>query len=143
MKTEAQKLDKILDKMCSEYIRRRAIERCGGCERCHRQKVDVVKENGDILPAWKQLDWAHFKSRKKKSVRWDEDNACALCMGCHIYLDSHPIEKVEFFKARLTKERFDMLNSRARTQARYLDKEALMIYYKTKLKEVTSGKYSM
>ena len=105
-----------LDKIFSLYIRSRdkVCQRCGG----------------------KAQHCAHFHGRARKSVRWDEDNACALCFGCHQYLDSHPLEKVEFFKSRLTEERFDMLNSRARTPARYLDKSALMLYYKTKLKEM-------
>lgn len=105
-----------LDKIFSLYIRTRdkVCQRCGG----------------------KAQHCAHFHGRARKSVRWDEDNACALCMGCHVYLDSHPLDKVEFFKARLGEHEFDLLNSRARIPAKYLDKSALILYYQAKLREL-------
>ena len=60
----------------------------------------------------------------------------AACdFGCHQYLDSHPLEKVEFFKARLG-DKFDLLNARARTPAKYLDIQALILYYKSKLEDM-------
>ena len=104
-----------LDKLFSIYIRSRdqSCQRCGG----------------------KNQHCAHFHGRSSKSVRWDEENCCALCFGCHQYLDSHPLEKVEFFKARLG-DKFDLLNARARTPAKYLDIQALMLYYKSKLEDM-------
>ena len=125
-----------LDNLFSEYIRKRAIQRVGGCERCLTPKFDIQKDNGDIFPAWKQLQCSHFIGRSKRSVRYDDENCIGICGGCHLYLTAHPIEHVEFFKTRLTEEGFDMLNSRARTPARYLDKNLLMVYYETKLKEM-------
>lgn len=59
-----------------EYIRKRAMKRCFGCERCHRRKAD-----------YKELDCAHFHTRKKYATRWHEDNAVGLCSGCHFYID--------------------------------------------------------
>jgi len=93
-----------LDILFSQYVRFRdkVCQRCGG----------------------KAQHCAHFHGRAKRSVRWDEDNCCALCFGCHQFLDSHPLEKVEFFKARLGEERFDKLNSRMR-QVQKPDKELL------------------
>lgn len=101
-----------LDILFSQYVRFRdkVCQRCGG----------------------KAQHCAHFHGRAKRSVRWDEDNCCALCFGCHQFLDSHPLEKVEFFKARLGEERFDKLNSRMR-QVQKPDKELLTIYYKQRL----------
>ena len=128
------KLDK-LDILFSEYIRRRAILRCGGCERCLTPKCDIQKENGDIFPAWKQLQCSHFHGRSKRSVRYDPDNCIGICGACHLYLTSHPLEHVEFFKTLLGEEKFDMLNSRVRIRAP-IDKELLKLYFQEKVKEV-------
>jgi len=103
-----------LDKLFSKFIRLRdkVCQRCGGTN----------------------IACAHFHGRAKKSVRWDEDNACGLCFGCHIYLDSHPIEKIEFFQWRLG-DRYDLLNARA-NQPGKPDKGAIELYLKEKIKEL-------
>jgi len=113
-----------LDKLVSEYVRRRAIERIGGCERCLSGKTD-----------YKQLQCSHFHGRAKKSTRHDEDNLAGLCAGCHMYLTAHPLEHVEWFKNHLGQEAFDLLNSRMRIPGKP-DKAALILYFKEKLKEV-------
>ncbi len=124
-----------LDKLFSEFIRRRAIQRVGGCERCLTPQYDTEREDGTVFPAWKQLECSHFFGRAQKSVRWDEDNAAGLCFGCHQYLGSHPLEHVEWFKARLG-DSFDLLNARARTPVRYLDKAGIKLYLKAKIEEI-------
>ena len=113
-----------LDQLFSKYIRLRAMAEVGGCERCLQGKVD-----------YKEIQCSHFIGRAKKSVRWDEDNAAALCLGCHAYFTAHPLEHVEWFKARLG-DKFDLLRARSRTPARQLDKTALRLYYEAKIKEV-------
>ena len=122
-----------LDKLVSEYIRRRALQRAGGCERCLTPKYDIVKDNGEIYPAWKQLQNSHFHGRSKKSTRHDEDNLAGLCGACHMYLTAHPLEHVEWFKNHLGQEAFDLLNSRMRIPGKP-DKAALILYYKDKLR---------
>ena len=87
------------------------------------------------------LQTAHFHGRAKKSVRWDEDNAVALCFGCHMYLTAHPLEHTEWFRNHLG-ERFDMLNSRMRTPARYLDKQAIELYLREELKKYDGEGFS-
>ena len=72
-----------LDSLFSEYIRKRAISKVGGCERCLTPKFDIQKDNGDIFPAWKQLQCSHFIGRSKKSTRLDEDNCIGICGACH------------------------------------------------------------
>ena len=113
-----------LDQLFSKYIRLRAMDEVHGCERCLQGKRD-----------YKELQCSHFIGRGKKSVRWDEDNASGLCFGCHQYLGSHPIEHVEWFKERLG-DRFDLLQARARTPVKYIDREAIKLYYKAKIKEL-------
>ena len=113
-----------LDTLFSQYIRMRAIQRVHGCERCLAGKVD-----------YKELQCAHYKGRRKKSTRWDEDNCSGLCFGCHQYFDENRDEFTEWMKERLG-NRFDLLNSRARTPARYTDKNLLTLYFKQKIEEL-------
>ncbi len=109
------RIDK-LDVLFSQVIRLRdkVCQRCGGSN---------------------SLQCSHFYGRAKKSVRWDEDNAAALCFGCHQYLGSHPLEHVEWFKARLGEQKFDLLQGRARIPYKP-DREALGIYLEAKKKKL-------
>ncbi len=113
-----------LDVVFSEFIRRRAIVRSGGCERCLAPK-----------DSWQELQCCHCHGRGRKSVRWDEDNAIGGCFGCHRVLDSQLTEKEDLFK-RLLGDGYDLLKSRMRNTWPKPDKEALMIYYREKLKEL-------
>lgn len=124
-----------LDTLFSEYVRKRAIARVGGCERCLTPKHDKEKEDGSTFPAWKQLQCSHFHGRAKQVVRYDEDNAAGLCAGCHMYFTSHPLEHLEWFKQQLGEEKFDMLNSRMRDMSK-VDKAVIEIYLKVKLKKL-------
>jgi len=108
-----------LDQLFSLYIRTRdnfTCQRCG------------VKS--------KNVQCAHFHSRRKQSVRFDPDNACTLCMGDHLYLDSNPMEKVEFFHNRLGQVKFDLLNARARITYPKPDKKMLTLYYQAEIKKL-------
>lgn len=132
-----------LDDLFSEFIRRRAIAEVGGCERCLRPKVDIVKDNGDIFPAWKQLECSHFVGRGNQATRYDEDNACALDFGCHQYFTSHPLEHTEWFAKRLGEDKFNMLLGRMRNTWPHPDKKLIEIYLKEKLKEVNNDSRNM
>ena len=92
------------DKLFSEYIRKRAMQRMGGCERCHAPKT-----------SYKELQCAHIFSRRNKATRWDEDNALGLCYGCHMYLTGEPVESIIFAKAKLGEPQFEMLRLRSMT----------------------------
>ena len=129
-KTEKQKWIARLDALASEYIRKRAMQRIEGCERCKQGKA-----------SWHDLDWAHYHSKGKHSIRWDESNAAGLCGGCHRYLDDHAYEKVEFFRILLGQEEFDRINLRAEVCMRSAatDYKAIEIYLKVKLNELEGG----
>ena len=114
-----------LDKLFSEFIRRRAILEVGGCQRCLTAKRD-----------WKELQCAHFHGRVKASVRFDESNAIGICGACHIYFHSHPVEHTEWFVNHLGQEGYDLLKARARVPARYIDKEAIRLYLEAQIKEL-------
>ena len=110
--------DKKLDTLFSTFIRKRAIQRVGGCERVETYQT-----------TYKQLNCAHMFSSRHHSVRWDEDNAAGLCAGCHRYLDDNAYEKVEWFTRHLGEEKFDLLRARASLIYKP-DREAIEIYLK-------------
>ncbi len=124
-----------LDKVFSQFIRMRAIQRVGGCEKCLRPKYDRVKENGDIFPAWKQLEVSHFFGRGRWSVRFDEDNSAGLCFKCHQGFGAQPLEHVRWFENHIGKEAMEMLEGRER-QLGKPDEAALTLYYREKIKEM-------
>jgi len=121
-----------LDTLFSEFIRRRALARVGGCERCLSAKYDSTRENGSTRPAYMSLQCSHFIGRTTKVVRWDEDNAAGLCGGCHTYLEHHPDEHQGWFLAHLGQDAYDELQARRRVHHRP-DRAALGIYYKVQL----------
>lgn len=93
------KLDK-LDILFSKIVRQKADNHCEYC--------------GKYTPI-KKLQCSHYHGRRKRSVRWDFDNACAVCFGCHLFLGENPYAHTEFFKKRLGSDRFEQLNIRANT----------------------------
>lgn len=122
-----------MDALFSEYIRKRAVQRAGGCERCGSQKYDIEKDNGSVFPSWKQLQCSHFHGRNSKMVRWDPDNACGLCGACHMYLEHHPIEHVKFYMELIGEPAFTLLEIRSRQVGRP-DINAIWLWLKQELK---------
>jgi hypothetical protein len=122
-----------LDELFSEFIRKRAIRRSGGCEYCGSQVIDRQKENGDTLPAWRQLQCSHFIGRGNHKVRWDEMNAFGSCGGCHLKMEHDPVSHVEFFKKTYGETEYELLTARAQMRGK-VDKPGLILYYREKLK---------
>jgi len=91
-----------LDRLFSQYIRERANWKC---ERCGR---DYSPNNG-------RLHCSHFHGRRKKSVRWEPENAMAACFTCHQWLTENPEGHTAFFKKRLGEKRFNALLIQANT----------------------------
>ncbi len=114
---------KALDKLFSDYVRQRAVSRVHGCERCLQGKT-----------SYKQLHCAHMHPRRKRSVRWDIDNAIGICPGCHRHIDNDASVKVAFFRNLLGDRAYDLLEMRANTPQR-VDVNAIYLYLKNLLKE--------
>jgi len=102
-----------LDTLMSNYIRARAGWKC---ERCGN------------MPDRRGLHCHHYHRRRKQSVRYDPDNCLSLCLGCHQFFGENRNEEEAFMLRKLGQRGLDMLNSRARTPARYLDREAIKIW---------------
>lgn len=108
-KTDKQKQEALLDQLYRDYIRMRAMKRVGGCERCLTPKYDIRKDNGSIYLAWKQLQAAHLHTRGGHTTRWDIRNGVGLCGGCHLYIDAHEQEKIDFEIKILGLEEYESL----------------------------------
>lgn len=97
------------DKLFSDFIRMRAN---WTCERCFTK----------YEPPTAALHCSHFHGRGKKSVRFDPDNAAAMCYGCHRHLTAHPLEHMDLFRHRLGETRFNQLTLRANTPTKVDEK---------------------
>lgn len=132
LKTDSQKQISRLNDLWSEYIRKRAMYRCHGCERC-----------GGWKESYKQLQAAHCFSRKDRTTQWDERNGAGLCGACHMHIDSHEDAKFELFRRLIGDSReFELLYylSRMTTKQAPVDYTATEIYLKLKIKEL-DGRY--
>jgi hypothetical protein len=58
------------------------------------------------------LHCSHFHGRGNWAVRFDPDNAVALCYGCHRIMGANPEEHREFIKSRLGAKKFNALRLR-------------------------------
>ena len=114
-----------LDALFSKYIRTRDGWTCQRCRKTY-------------LPPTQALHCAHFFGRGKLSVRFDADNACAWCYGCHRWLDTHPLVKEAFFREWLGEERYNALTVRASTPAK-IDPVAVKILLNEKLKAMATS----
>lgn len=114
-----------LDTLFSECIRRRAMNRVHGCERCGAGKVD-----------YKQLQCSHYHKRRKQATRFDEDNCNGFCFGCHQYFEENHEEYTAWLIAHLGEREFDMLSGRVRITYPKPDREAIRLYLKDFLKRM-------
>lgn len=111
-----------LDRKFSQYIRQIRGNRC---ERCKRQGVT--------------LQGHHFYGRRKKSVRFDPQNALCLCfMPCHRWFHENPFEAVAWMRNKLGAREFDLLTIRANTPGKP-DYEMIRLFLDKKLKERGAG----
>ena len=126
-----------LDRAAGEFVKRRAMKLHKGCQCCALMNIPGVTRMV-VIRRWQDLDWAHFKSAGKHSVRWDEANATGLCRYCHRFLDEHKEIKEEFFRKLMGDEEIDELIRRAETVklSAEIDYPVLELYLKGKVKEL-------
>lgn len=108
------------DQAFSKYVRTKADWKCAVCGK---------------HATGQGLHCAHFHSRRKESVRFDLENADALCANHHRYFTNnyadHKIWKVE----QLGAKRYDLLELRANTPTKK-DRESEKMYWRQQLKEL-------
>jgi|SRR6185436_3035401 len=118
------------DELFSLYVRHRDNYTCQRCKLY-------------VQPPTNEIHCAHYHSRAKRSVRFDEENAIALCRKCHLYFDgnswlrqdSHKEDFYLFMLNKLGQKRFNTLMFRANTPAK-VDEKLICIWLEDKLKSL-------
>lgn len=90
------------DKVFSQYIRTRDNWQCQRCKKTY-------------IPPTTALHCSHFQGRGKEATRFDPDNCCALCMGCHQYFTAYPAEHYLWQVKRLGQNKVNALIVRSNT----------------------------
>lgn len=99
------------DMYFSNIVRHRAGWKCEICGK-------------DFSENKRGLQCSHLIGRGNMAVRWDFDNAAALCgivapwglTGCHKKVTEDPVFHVEFFIKKIGKERYDALVFRSKNE---------------------------
>lgn len=109
-KLGAKQLIKKADTLFSLIVRARD----GKCQKCGRRPPEV------------RLQCSHIVSRGYKNTRWDEDNADALCFGCHHWFTNRPLHFEEWVISRIGEDALRELKLRARSTRTKIDYEAVV-----------------
>jgi hypothetical protein len=125
-KKTTARLKKDLDKLFSEFIRRKYANQEGQV-RCYT--CGVTKD-------WKAIQNGHFVSRSHLATRFDEDNCRPQCVGCNVFGQG----RVAVFASKLDQEIGEGTVARLYMQAQKIVKdypyEERISYYKNKLSEL-------
>lgn len=112
------------DALFSDLVRAKASWRC---ERCHK----------DYSERRQGLHCSHFFGRGNKAVRWEPENASALCFYCHKVLGENPNDHRDFFIKRLGEERYNALVLKAKLPRKEkVDVKMLRLWLKQEIKKV-------
>lgn len=118
------------DKVFADYIKARDNYRCV----IHGKQYS----KGD-----RGLHCGHIFTRAKKSVRWVEENAVAICMRCNIFWETtwgHKWPTIkDWAREKMGEEEFNRLQILANIPKAGLDETMAYLVYKEKLKEATNG----
>jgi hypothetical protein len=125
------KLKKKLDKIFSEYIRKRDSDYRGFCK-C----ISCSKE----YPAFGgKIHAGHLFSRRYLSIRYDEKNVNAQCSYCNTFLNGNQLLAARGVERKWGKGVVEDLESRMNVVVKLsrIDYEEAIEYYKKKIKELS------
>ncbi len=95
------------------------------CQRCHRK----------YEPPTQALHCSHFQGRGKEATRFDEENADAMCYGCHRYFTANPAEHYQWQVQRKGQRTVDLIVLRS-NQYHKKDRTLAKLYWTQRLKEL-------
>ena len=109
-KISRKNLVKKLDKVFSQYIRRRfAVNEIAKCVTCGKQAH------------WKDLQAGHFMSRKHYSTRWDEINVQVQCSGCNVFRYGEQFKFGMYLEKAYEKGTAELMHNKSREITKYSD----------------------
>jgi hypothetical protein len=129
-KTTTMKLKKKLDKLFSEYIRKRDSDWKGNCK-C----ISCNKE----APAFGGSTHAgHLFSRRYMATRWDEKNVNSQCAYCNTFLNGNQIKAARGVENKWGEGTVDELESRIHNVVKLsrIDYEEAIVNIKRKIEEL-------
>jgi hypothetical protein len=92
-------LEKKLDRVFSEYIRRKDADHGGTVDCCTCGKLFY----------WKEVDAGHFVKRQHRSIRWDERNVHPQCTRCNHFMGGRQDDYAQFVIKKYGQTVFDEL----------------------------------
>lgn len=119
---------KKLDRIFSEYIRKRDADEWGDCA-CITCKKRVH---------WKGIHAGHFMSRKDLATRYDEKNVHSQCPGCNTFNNGRQYEYAIEVDERYGEGTADELLRKSKTTVKWSvqDYEKMIQWYQRKLKDM-------
>ena len=129
-KTTTSKLKVKLDKLFSEYIRKRDSDHRGICK-CISCGKEAPAFGGSIHAG-------HFMSRRHLATRWDEKNVNSQCSYCNTFLNGNQILAARGVENKWGKGTVDELESRMHIVVKLTraDYEEEIESYKQKIREL-------
>ena len=123
---DLKRLTARLDKLFSEYVRRRDADRNGmvHCVTCEK------------LLHWKEGDCGHFVSRDRKATRWMGTNANFQCPYCNRFRAGEQHKHGEYIDKRYGKGTAQQLQDISRVRGCKIDRGWLMLMIENMKKEI-------
>ncbi len=118
-----------IDRIFSEYIRRRDADRNGIC-RC----ITCGRPFD-----WKAIDAGHFINRDRKGVRWNSKNVNAQCQSCNRFHSGEQYAHGKAIDRKYGPGTADQLRALGQVRGTKIDRfwlEVQIEEYKKKLKEI-------
>lgn len=122
------KLEKKLDRVFSEYIRKRDCD-IGGTTQC---------VTCNVYKYWKEVDAGHFVKRQHRSVRWDERNVHPQCTRCNHFMGGRQDDMAAYIIQKYGDSTFKELMSlkyQAKKHTR-IELEQMIVYYQQKIEKL-------
>lgn len=124
-KPTTSQLKKKLDKVFSEYIRRKdAKNEMAKCVTCG--KIDH----------WENLQNGHYIPRGHLATRYREDNCHVQCVGCNVFKKGNYTAYSLYMLNKYGKEHLEELERQKHVITKYYPYEEKIEYYQDKLKEL-------
>jgi len=117
------------DILWSKYIRKKHRK----CEMCGKLGTGEDGITG--------LECAHYKGRRRRSVRFYEPNCLCLCIGCHRKCHEDPDMHCSFMKKKLGERGYEILIVQANVTQKK-DKVMEKMYAKACLDDLENPKYT-
>jgi len=105
------------EKVCEDLARKVCLS-VGSCE------AAGWEWNGKVYSCSDRLEWAHVKSRRHISIKYDPENATCLCNTHHKFFTQHPDQWFKFIETKYP-GRWDSLNEKLNGRKLFMDFELI------------------